>query len=834
MPDDTLKIRVDVDSATLRQLSDELKRVTQALQDIKPNDPKFSEGAQLIQELRGRITELSAAAIKGGGDLGEMARGHQAAADAIGPESEQVKRLIDIMQSEGSTTAEISAAQRELTGIYKENATILDIATGKWKDVASAVSQGRDVTQTASSELFSSNARLKESYFSLGEQLRRQAVENGGYVTSLQMQNIAQQVAAKSGVELKTVLQQMDKQIQANNIAIVENKALLTSLSDSWKGLATQAFAAYAAYQSMKFLTNAAEEATRIQLLRQELTRLGEAKGFNATALIKQMDEAAGGTVKQLELMQIALRSVQLGNIDLTKLPMIMEKLDYQSKLLGVDTKELFDQFIRGAETGSRRFQVQFGLLYDVKAIEEKYAASIGTTVANLSEEEKATIRVSAGIEALSKRQTDNTSQAVLSAEAFERVSVVFDEAKVTAGALIATPLAKFLLSIGLEALIATEGVVSTAKALYMVYQASTFDFSGAKATFNEIGSIGEQIKKQVAEIGSLWVDTGKKAETAKEAIGGEKPTPKHLKGREELERERQDLAEHAKAREEALKFMSDFDIANATNEQEEIRLVENKKHGETLRQLRQMLTDVPELHAELNKRIEDEQQRHTEAMRIIEAGTPREVKETALPAIGDDMEMVTAQMERFQPLIGSLQQGFAAVGASIQTNFIDKVIGSTSLFQNFIGGVLKGIMQIAERVAASAIIGGILSLIPGVGSFGKIFTKLTGFAAGGTLNEAVVGVGMRTGRAYSFGENEPEVFTPLSKTASRFSSIFQGDGSTYQDSGSSAFSGLTRGAAPMEPISIDGKVQVYQDGRDLHGAWRINEVIYRKGTGNG
>lgn len=109
---------------------------------------------------------------------------------------------------------------------------------------------------------------------------------------------------------------------------------------------------------------------------------------------------------------------------------------------------------------------------------------------------------------------------------------------------------------------------------------------------------------------------------------------------------------------------------------------------------------------------------------------------------------------------IDVLNTGFSALSSTIHDGIVNAFGQANSVFQQFVVGVLEGIASIAEKLASSAIIAGIGSLF-GLGPFGALFKGISGFATGGTLYEPVVGMGA-SGRMYSFAENSPERFSPL------------------------------------------------------------------------
>lgn len=116
--------------------------------------------------------------------------------------------------------------------------------------------------------------------------------------------------------------------------------------------------------------------------------------------------------------------------------------------------------------------------------------------------------------------------------------------------------------------------------------------------------------------------------------------------------------------------------------------------------------------------------------------------------------------------LVDSMLSGFGAVGNAIQNDIHDGLVnafdGANTYAQKFIVGLLDGITAISTKLASTAAVSGILSLVTGK-SFGGIFdamsgglSKALGYADGGIIPEPVFGIGA-SGRAYTFAERGPE-----------------------------------------------------------------------------
>jgi hypothetical protein len=166
----------------------------------------------------------------------------------------------------------------------------------------------------------------------------------------------------------------------------------------------------------------------------------------------------------------------------------------------------------------------------------------------------------------------------------------------------------------------------------------------------------------------------------------------------------------------------------------------------------------------------------------------------------------IEEQLGNWMAGIDALSSGFAALSSSIHSGLAQAFGQANSMFEQFLFGVLDGLTSIAERLASSAIIGGLLSFL-GLGAFGSLFSSLSGFkfAGGGVINEPVMGVGMRSGRSYSFAERAPERVSPLT--------AFGGGGGGYNR------------------IEIVGTMRAA--GRDLMSSWKETRIIDRKAGGN-
>ena len=147
------------------------------------------------------------------------------------------------------------------------------------------------------------------------------------------------QAAGQALVQHKEALSQMRTAVQTENGAMMQS---YFSLGESIRSIQSIALGFLAAFAATKEAVAFSEEASRIQMLREEIEKFGQEKGFNAVALMGQLQESTHGTVKEIDLLQIALQSIRLGNIDLNKLPEIMERLNHYAELMGEKPSRCF------------------------------------------------------------------------------------------------------------------------------------------------------------------------------------------------------------------------------------------------------------------------------------------------------------------------------------------------------------------------------------------------------------------------------------------------------------------------------------------------------------
>lgn len=102
-----------------------------------------------------------------------------------------------------------------------------------------------------------------------------------------------------------------------------------------------------------------------------------------------QLEEATGGVIDKLDILESVNKAVSFG-IDLSgdKLLKLVDVSRKAALNMGTDVKYAFDSLIVGTARESKMILDNLGVMVDIVAANEKYAASIGKTADQLTEEE--------------------------------------------------------------------------------------------------------------------------------------------------------------------------------------------------------------------------------------------------------------------------------------------------------------------------------------------------------------------------------------------------------------------------------------------------------------
>jgi len=112
--------------------------------------------------------------------------------------------------------------------------------------------------------------------------------------------------------------------------------------------------------------------------------------GAGADEIIDSLREASGGTISNLDLMQSASRAMILGVADDTsEFVQLMEIARDRARVFGVSTTQAFNDLTLGIGRQSRLILDNLGIIVRVEESTAKYAASLGKTAEELTNDEK-------------------------------------------------------------------------------------------------------------------------------------------------------------------------------------------------------------------------------------------------------------------------------------------------------------------------------------------------------------------------------------------------------------------------------------------------------------
>ena len=571
-----------------------------------------------------------------------------------------------------------------------------------------------------------------ERYFSLGEQVRENLLQSG-----LLNNSMGQFVAQATAVEVSA-----------------------GAVTAGYFAMAAGALAGV--YALSKF----AEEGAKLELLRSVLDNLTKKEGSSAVKMMNDLRDATAGTIPDIVLMQKAVQFKATGIFDSGKIVEILKLAHELSDILpNMSFEDVAQSFVKAEAGGVNRIARQMGLVLDLKEAEQQYAISIGKTNGNqLSEREKKLADMNELLNKAHDWESKLGVRADESLHSIERLDAAIANLKTSFSSLatIATPL---------------------------------FQDLAMRATF--IATL--------LQIADVWASGGKGGNAAS---GMSMFSPRGGGGAFKMISPREGVTpptseEQQKAADFMLKIDQDIDKSNAAliegkhkrtiaqlNAEEKAKDDEAKKEITNKTLLEQALDKI---HQDFNlkrkkadKDYADEKWQtefdagfafdarmksrgFTQAedgtwinQKALDYGRDKRSKahEKSISVGGKPLSEEEKQQEvfdKYQVLTSFLESSFDQVGQSITSNIHDKLVrsfnGARSVAQQFFLGIADSLMNIGTKAASSAIISGILSFIPGMGSFSGLFGKLFKFGSGGHIGERVIGVGTQTGASYEFGE---------------------------------------------------------------------------------
>jgi hypothetical protein len=189
--------------------------------------------------------------------------------------------------------------------------------------------------------------------------------------------------------------------------------------------------------QLTQALFGLAEAGASFTELENASTALAESFGVNGNAMLSAMREAADGTIGDAQLMIAANRAIVTGvGANAQEMATLIEDAKARADAFGVSSTQAFDTLITAIGNASPRMLKQLGYTIDLTEANDAYAASIGVASDKLTEQQQRASILQAVL-----AQTGRIPGTDSSADAFERLGVSIEKAKISLGTLIAPAL---------------------------------------------------------------------------------------------------------------------------------------------------------------------------------------------------------------------------------------------------------------------------------------------------------------------------------------------------------------------------------------------------------
>lgn len=227
-------------------------------------------------------------------------------------------------------------------------------------------------------------------------------------------------------------------------------------------------------------------------------------------------------------------------------------------------------------------------------------------------------------------------------------------------------------------------------------------------------------------------------------------------------DKEKHDIEEHVKHLEALDKMLADFKISVMIDGKEKQKAVIEQEFADNMNKFIRELREAPERENHITAAIVAARKDRIHKLNELDKiqGVPGS-KPSALPGFTNkDLQKL---MEENILLIQPLTQAFVNLGDTIQHEWIDRLIGSTSLFQRWVQDILSGLAEIILKFIEMKILTALFSLIPGVGPVaGVVAGAVTGAASSSQFGPPSTSMGgispERLAGMTSFGRNRSEV----------------------------------------------------------------------------
>lgn len=225
--------------------------------------------------------------------------------------------------------------------------------------------------------------------------------------------------------------------------AINEVKQSLSGLEGA-AGLATKGVAglagAFGAGMLLQFgqqvagaIVDMGQLAAQSDLVRDSMAGLALAAGASGDEMLAGMKRASMGTIAEYDLMLAANKAMMLGvTANTGELEAMMKVALTRGAAMGLSTTQAFDNLVTGIGRGSALILDNLGIsMGQLKSAEESYAATLGKTTAQLTDQEKKQAAVNAVLKEAASIDLRNIDDGAL---AFQQMGAAMADLKVAFG----------------------------------------------------------------------------------------------------------------------------------------------------------------------------------------------------------------------------------------------------------------------------------------------------------------------------------------------------------------------------------------------------------------
>lgn len=162
----------------------------------------------------------------------------------------------------------------------------------------------------------------------------------------------------------------------------------------------------------------------QVNAINTQFDRIAQSAGLSVDSFKNSIIEATKGLIDDEDALQIATKGIIALGTEAQRLPQILDASRTVSKALGKDFKESFQDLSTFVEFGNARVLRNYGIVLDLDKAYEKAAKSIGLTAAQLTEQQKQTIRANELLDQIPKKFDAAAESVTPFKDAFNRLKV--------------------------------------------------------------------------------------------------------------------------------------------------------------------------------------------------------------------------------------------------------------------------------------------------------------------------------------------------------------------------------------------------------------------------